>query len=132
MKGNRKRLTRYLAEKQGMKCFYCGCPIAHSTRLCAAEQGRAMVLEHYLPKHMGGQNNEKDCVASCRSCDVEKGALHGNEYLALKARQNELLAKANGVNDPIHREKAAPVQSRWNYVRQWRSGLAGRKSPVLR
>ena len=80
---NRLRLRKSLAAQQNFKCFYCGCPVAYYKDLPDCEKGRTLTLEHYVPKSKGGKDNIKDCVVSCRTCDKEKGDMHGDDYVAL-------------------------------------------------
>lgn len=50
------------------RCTYCG--------------RQATVLDHYMPKCLGGTDDESNLVPSCRACNSAKSGMHPNAWIA--------------------------------------------------
>jgi hypothetical protein len=60
-------LREYIKEKQQNECIYCGAQTS-------------LTIDHLLPKHHKGPDNEKNVVWVCKSCNSRKGAKRLYEY----------------------------------------------------
>jgi hypothetical protein len=60
-------LREFIKERQINECIYCGA----QTNL---------TLDHLLPRHFNGPDNEKNVVWVCKSCNSKKGAKRLYEY----------------------------------------------------
>ena len=65
------QLRSYIFHRDGAKCAYCG--IAKAERY---------ELDHIVPRSRGGANRVSNLVVSCHDCNVEKGNLSAEEFLA--------------------------------------------------
>lgn len=67
-RGDREQISKKLRFKVlrrcGFKCRYCGCP---STEV-------RLDVDHIVPVSRGGTNAESNLTASCRDCNIGKGA----------------------------------------------------------
>ena len=61
----------------GLVCVYCGDPTE--------------VLDHWIPRSRGGMNDESNLVLSCSVCNQAKGAMTGEEFIALLLQRNWLV-----------------------------------------
>lgn len=53
-------LRQAVLERDAYTCLYCG--------------GIATTVDHVVPKAMGGEDREDNCVASCSPCNLRKGS----------------------------------------------------------
>lgn len=53
-------------QKQGVRCYYCGDT--------AAQSGKNLVLDHFVPRRRGGSNKASNLVAACARCNYVKGS----------------------------------------------------------
>lgn len=60
---NRDKEMAYKLRLQRNMCFFCGCSITMAGH-----------LDHLIPVYRGGSNISRNLVASCRSCNLTKGA----------------------------------------------------------
>jgi hypothetical protein len=67
-------------KRQAGKCYYCGCLMSETSHK------RFPTLDHFVPLALGGDDHFENTVAACKTCNTEKSAMHGSEFLALKAR----------------------------------------------
>lgn len=81
-------VTEYLLEKWGRVCAYC------------KVEGVPLEKEHIVPKARGGTNAVSNLTLACRCCNLKKGALPIEVFLAGKP---ELLKKIKTqANRPLH------------------------------
>lgn len=67
------RATRArIFERDGGSCAYCGAELTTAT----------MHVDHVIPVSRGGGNNDSNLVASCRPCNLSKGARTAEEWLS--------------------------------------------------
>lgn len=63
------RERRYLREmviyRDGPQCFWCEAPLP---------DGSERTLDHLVPRSLGGSNDAKNLVLSCRPCNEDRGA----------------------------------------------------------
>lgn len=74
-----------LAERDGDRCWYCGCSFDNGG-------SRALTLDHVEPVAGGGASSLDNLRLSCRTCNQRKGQLgadayDGSELLARRRRQ---------------------------------------------
>ena len=50
---------------------------------------RELSIDHIIPKSKGGANDSSNLVWTCRTCNISKGDLTGEEFKALLAFLNE-------------------------------------------
>ena len=65
------QLHSYVFHRDGVKCAYCG-----NTRAGRYE------LDHIVPRSRGGSNRVSNLVVSCHDCNVRKGNLSVEKFLA--------------------------------------------------
>lgn len=58
-------LRRKIYEKYGGKCAYCG----------QAIEFRDMQVDHVIPRHIGGTDDEKNYYPACKTCNHYKSTL---------------------------------------------------------
>lgn len=69
----KKCAIRYeLRDKQGDKCYYCGCAFA--------PDNYSSTIDHVKPKIEGGTNDISNLVAACIRCNYHKGSLSEAEF----------------------------------------------------
>lgn len=108
----RQRLRRdRLHQIQGGLCYYCD-------RSFNAIEGRAPVLEHFVPRSQRGRHT----VLACQWCDRVKGLMVGTEYLDLITRcikgssihcvfaQAAIKREAKEINRALHAQQRALVR----------------------
>lgn len=61
--------ARVFAAK-GNKCVYCGSDAAH--------------VDHQLPRSRGGKDDFDNLVPSCGPCNISKGTMTAEEYMAVR------------------------------------------------
>lgn len=99
-------------------CFYCGKKLKWGRRQWATDPATA-VIEHVMPKALGGTNSNYNLVWACQGCNNSKGAKHPIVWLEsslltipddilfdIRARillhyQNDLLALAHLIRVKI-------------------------------
>lgn len=59
------KVRRWVYEKYGGRCAYCGQPIAY----------KEMQVEHLMPLAKGGADSEENYMPSCRTCNHYKHTL---------------------------------------------------------
>lgn len=59
-------LRQKLLQTDGTCCAYC--------QTTEANSGQPMVVDHIIPKHLGGKNDFANLCFSCRRCNEFKGA----------------------------------------------------------
>lgn len=66
------RSNYLLLERNGFKCYYCGCDLTVSK----------MYREHFIPRYKNGTNSIKsgNIVPSCFSCNMKKGTKTIEEF----------------------------------------------------
>jgi hypothetical protein len=69
-------LREFIIEKQVNECIYCGAK-------------SSLTLEHLLPRHFHGPDNEKNVVWVCKNCNSKKGAKRLYEYFVFKGGLDE-------------------------------------------
>lgn len=72
-----KKMRRIILRRQNDKCFYCGRKL----------QSRGYVLDHFIPRSKGGEDEAENRVAACPPCDGKKGA-----RMPTEAERNRLTA----------------------------------------
>lgn len=111
--GHQEKKIRLLAQRDGMKCVYCGQPLSHFYKKCVAherhddfwndgsgdnEPGLYPVyssflpdgceyfhIDHKVPRAKGGKNTLDNLVLACVKCNQEKSDRYTyEEFLALK------------------------------------------------
>lgn len=81
-------VTEYLLEKWGRQCTYC------------QAEGVPLEKEHITPKARGGTNAFSNLALACRRCNLKKGSLPIEVFLA---NQSELLKKIKAqAKRPLH------------------------------
>ena len=58
-KQKRIRLKRFFQRRNSSNCFFC-------------EKEKGITLDHFIPKKLGGKNNEWNLVAACIACNNKK------------------------------------------------------------
>lgn len=61
---NEKELFKFVANRDGLKCTYCGTSFD-------------LTLDHITPIKAGGSNHLDNLQILCRSCNSKKGAING-------------------------------------------------------
>lgn len=87
-----QRYGKQLAERDGMKCHYCGTWVEPHNDLAArfwkrrgefltmtSEEGRYVLehtatVDHLVPKSAGGSNDLDNLVIACHPCNTGRGA----------------------------------------------------------
>lgn len=81
-------LRNAVAERDGWSCRFCRrrlVPPTAGRNHTAAEAGTIATLDHWVPRCRGGSWELANLVIACRTCNEEKGALTGPEYLVVRA-----------------------------------------------
>ena len=75
-----RRRARLMKEQNGL-CFYCERPVGTG--------GKELfpVVEHYIPRALGGKGQGVKLVLACKFCDSSKGCIPGPDFLSLVRRQ---------------------------------------------
>ncbi len=63
-----KQRMRTIAQKDGLKCYICGCDMDFSLR----DEYLAAIIEHVWPNSMGGDRHETNLRVSCKKCSDNK------------------------------------------------------------
>ena len=58
-----------LFNRDGWQCQYCGLSLS----------GDNITIDHVLPRSRGGPTTWRNCVASCKRCNIRKGSMLPNE-----------------------------------------------------
>jgi hypothetical protein len=66
---NKKTLRRFVLERDGNACVYCG------------RSDIALTLDHVVPRSKGGCSTPMNTVAACEPCNLAKGSLDLDEFL---------------------------------------------------
>ena len=84
--GKKRRLglsdRKLLLKNQNNKCFYCEKNLKSSLRGDKDDFNRSpdwACVDHKIPFCDGGNTDLKNCVMSCRSCNLTKGVSHYKE-----------------------------------------------------
>ena len=128
------QLRSYIFHRDGAKCAYCG-----------NAKAERYELDHIVPRSRGGANRVSNLVVSCHDCNVEKGNLSAEEFLAtrptrlaaIRAIRRAPLAGATQMNiivpELLRRLEAMglPTAEYDAYTTSWtRKGLDIPKTPV--
>lgn len=89
----KKTLKKYVYERDGRKCFYCGKDLTF----------RQVSLDHYLPKSRNGPDDVFNIVLSCRKCNKFKKNTVPPDYESimicnLKTAAKDKKIKLSGIN----------------------------------
>lgn len=71
--------------KSGGHCWYCGKPITFESRF-GSMNGDTFVIDHYIAKHNGGQDDYDNLVPACCSCNNLKKARDIEDFRELITR----------------------------------------------
>lgn len=71
---NKKTLKKFVLERDGYTCHYCGF--------------YGDTIDHKIPKSKGGLSTPKNCVCSCLECNHEKADIKYEEYIWELTEQN--------------------------------------------
>jgi hypothetical protein len=71
----RLRMTAFLLERDGDRCFYCTVDFDEET---------PPTIEHRVPRILGGDNGKQNLALTCAWCNHRKGRLSEPEFLASK------------------------------------------------
>ncbi|WP_185959613.1 HNH endonuclease [Lentibacillus cibarius] len=66
---NRKSLKKFVLERDGFICYYCGF--------------YGDTIDHKISKSKGGLSTPRNCVCSCGECNSEKADMRYKEYLEI-------------------------------------------------
>lgn len=69
---------RKLYIKENGKCFYCG----EQTVLSPVRIENQATVDHYIPTSRGGSNADSNRVLACVECNMAKGSMMPEEYMA--------------------------------------------------
>lgn len=64
-----------LAERDGDRCWYCGCAFEERAR-----SGRSLTLDHVEPRAGGGGSDLDNLRLCCATCNRRKGQLGADAY----------------------------------------------------
>lgn len=78
-----------LLKRQSGKCFYCQCPIAEGRSSAERRGKRRATMDHFKAVSQQGYNKLSNLVAACGPCNGRKGAMDGQEFLAIVRRERE-------------------------------------------
>lgn len=76
-----KDKRQYLLLKSDGRCHYCRCGIALGN----------LSADHYIPLSRGGDRSYSNVVASCKTCNVRKGHMLPEEFIALLNQERKAL-----------------------------------------
>lgn len=65
--------------KTGSRCYYCGTylvPFSDDKE----RYGRSFVIDHFVPRRMGGGNDINNLVPCCWKCNSSKGGKHIDDW----------------------------------------------------
>ncbi len=116
------QLRSYIFHRDGHRCAYCG-----------NSRAERYELDHIVPRSRGGANRVSNLVVSCHDCNVEKGNLSVEEFLAsrparlaaIRAIRRAPLAGATQMNiivpELLRRLEAMdmPVSAHDAYTTSW-------------
>lgn len=91
-------VREYLLEKWGRKCAYCGA------------ENIPLQVEHIHPEARGGTNRVSNLTLACEPCNVRKGAMPVDAFLAKKP---ETLARIQAQAKRPLKDAAAVNSTRW-------------------
>ena len=77
------QVRSYVFHRDGRRCAYCG-----------TVKAERYELDHIVPKSRGGTNRVSNLVVACQSCNIAKGNMPVEDFLA---RNPARLAKVRGV-----------------------------------
>jgi HNH endonuclease len=100
-------LRNAVAERDGWLCRFCRrrlVPPPAGPNHTAAEATTIATLDHWVPRCRGGSGDLANVVIACRTCNEEKGALTGPEYLVVRAFRR--------LSDPASRAIPAALDER--------------------
>jgi 5-methylcytosine-specific restriction endonuclease McrA len=72
--GNKRRIRRFLFNRDGTKCFYCNVKLNFETA----------TIDHLIPKSQGGSDNLDNLVLACHGCNINKGSKSLDEFIGNK------------------------------------------------
>lgn len=65
----RSRRRARLLERDGFICAYCACQLTLAS----------MTLDHFVPRALGGGDEDENLMSSCITCNVLKGTTHPDD-----------------------------------------------------
>ena len=77
------QVRSYVFHRDGRRCAYCG-----------TARAKRYELDHIIPKSRGGTNRVSNLVVSCQSCNIAKGNMSVEDFLADKPAR---LTKVRGI-----------------------------------
>jgi hypothetical protein len=67
----------------GFQCMYCGVPMGKAL----------MTIDHFIPLELGGENNVKNYVSSCKKDNKEKGSNDPREFCSRRKYDYDAIVK---------------------------------------
>jgi 5-methylcytosine-specific restriction endonuclease McrA len=98
---------RYIRERDGMRCRYCSC-MTHLPQGRSDPDRFTCTIDHWLPKALGGTDDESNLVIACRGCNTAKGNQHPLYFImGLRiAAYSDMLDNAHNFTSPHHYDRA--------------------------
>ena len=85
-----------ILEQANGACFYCASQVGSEN----------LVVEHQIPLSRGGDNSVSNIVASCVSCNSQKGTRTAEEFAVYKATRSAIFkCKEPELHDPKHSKR---------------------------
>ena len=88
-------------------CYFCGDTISMRSK------DNGMHVDHYNSIRHGGTDDISNLVLTCASCNLKKGAMHGDDYerYAKKLREPEIGRRLGKIRKKLNRFRAAASQT---------------------
>jgi len=79
-------------------CYFCGMTI------CIEEGNNPFHVDHYHAIYDGGRNDISNLVLTCPSCNLKKGAMHGDDFerIAKKLRAPDIGRKLGKIRKNLN------------------------------
>lgn len=94
---------RRMVRRMGHQCAYCGANVTFSDR---AEPDERPTRDHIVPRSRGGTDAKANIAIACADCNVEKGKLDGEEFIAWKEGRASRLDRCREYESKDRTERA--------------------------
>lgn len=86
-----RELTSFIYHRDHRRCRYCDRMLRRSEA----------TVDHYRPRHLGGDNDGDNLRLSCHPCNSEKGCMPPEEWEAILAYRRALRAARAAAPRPL-------------------------------